>query len=73
VRRLASLVRIAEALDHSHRQRVSNLKAAFQRGAVGLQVTAKGDVSEDLHAADRAAALFKKEFQVKLYFRRVSA
>ncbi len=73
VRRLASLVRIAEALDHSHRQRVSNLKAAFQRGAVGLRVIAKGDVSEDLHAADRAAALFEKEFQVKLYFRRVSA
>lgn len=72
LRRLASLVRIAEALDHSHRERVSNLKATFQRGAVGVQVNAKGDVGEDLHAADRAADLFEKEFHVKLYFRHVT-
>ena len=73
LRRLASLARIAEALDHSHRQRVTNLKASFQKGAVGVQVAARGDASEDLHAADRAADLFEKEFHVKLYFRRVSA
>ncbi len=38
-RRLAAILRIAEALDHSHRQRVTNLSASFQRGAVGLQIT----------------------------------
>lgn len=73
VRRLASLVRIAEALDHSHRQQVTNLKASFQKGAVGLQVEARGDAAEDLHAADRAADLFEKEFHVQLYFRQVRA
>ena len=37
-RRLAAILRIAESLDHSHRQRVTNLRASFQRGAVGLQL-----------------------------------
>src|SRR6202521_1900188 len=67
--RLAAILRIAEALDHSHRQRVLKLRASFQRGAVGLQVHARGDVAEDLRAADHSAELFEKEFHVKLYFR----
>jgi exopolyphosphatase / guanosine-5'-triphosphate,3'-diphosphate pyrophosphatase len=68
-RRLAAIVRIAEALDHSHRQRVTNLHASFQRGAVALQVIAHGDVAEDLRDAGRGAELFEKEFHVQLYFR----
>ena len=69
VRRVASLLRIAEALDHSHRERVTNLKASFQRGAAGLRVHAHGDAAEDLRDASRAAELFEKEFHVRLYFR----
>ena len=68
-RRLASLVRIAEGLDHSHRQRIGSIKAAFQRGAVGLQLRARGDASEDILDANRSAELFEKEFHTKLYFR----
>jgi exopolyphosphatase / guanosine-5'-triphosphate,3'-diphosphate pyrophosphatase len=68
-RRLAAILRIAEALDHSHRQRATNLRASFQRGAVGLQVTARGDAAEDLRDAHRSAALFEKEFHVRLFFR----
>jgi len=68
-RRLSSILRIAEALDHSHRQRVTNLDAAFQRGAVGLQVAARGDAAEDLLDANRSSELFEKEFHVRLYFR----
>jgi exopolyphosphatase / guanosine-5'-triphosphate,3'-diphosphate pyrophosphatase len=68
-RRLAALLRIAEALDHSHRQRVTNLAASFQRGAVGLQIKARGDAAEDLRDANRSAELFEKEFHVRLYFR----
>lgn len=72
-RRLAAILRIAEALDHSHRQRVTNLGASFQRGAVGLQVTARGDAVEDLRDANRSAELFEKEFHVRLFFRRPAA
>jgi exopolyphosphatase/guanosine-5'-triphosphate,3'-diphosphate pyrophosphatase len=72
-RRLAAILRIAEALDHSHRQRATNLRASFQRGAVGLQVTARGDAAEDLRDAYRSAALFEKEFHVRLFFRQSAA
>jgi exopolyphosphatase/guanosine-5'-triphosphate,3'-diphosphate pyrophosphatase len=68
-RRLASLVRIAEGLDHSHRQRITALRATFQRGAVGLLVRARGDASEDIRDAGRSAELFETEFHTKLYFR----
>jgi exopolyphosphatase/guanosine-5'-triphosphate,3'-diphosphate pyrophosphatase len=68
-RRLGAIVRIAEGLDHSHRQRVLGLKAAFQRGAVTFQVEARGDATEDLRDAERSANLFEKEFHVQLFFR----
>ncbi len=68
-RRLAAILRVAEALDHSHRQRVTNLSASFQRGAVGLQIVARGDAAEDLRDANRSAELFEKEFHVRLFFR----
>jgi exopolyphosphatase/guanosine-5'-triphosphate,3'-diphosphate pyrophosphatase len=68
-RRLASILRIAEGLDHSHRQRVTNIQASFQRGSVGLQVKARGDAAEDLRDANRSADLFEKEFHVRLFFR----
>ena len=68
-RRLASILRIAEALDHSHRQRVTNIHATFQRGAAALQIKARGDAAEDLRDAQRSAELFEKEFHVRLYFR----
>lgn len=68
-RRLASLVRLAEGLDHSHLQRISGVSAVFQRGAVGLHVQARGDASEDINDAARSAELFETEFHTKLYFR----
>jgi exopolyphosphatase/guanosine-5'-triphosphate,3'-diphosphate pyrophosphatase len=68
-RRLAAILRIAEALDHSHRQRVTNLDASFQRGTVGLQISARGDAAEDLRDANRSSELFEKEFHVQLHFR----
>lgn len=69
LRRLAAILRIAEALDHSHRQRIVRIHASFQRGAVGLEVQAHGDAAEDLRDADRSAEMFEKEFHVTLYFR----
>ena len=71
-RRLASILRIAEALDHSHRQRVTNVDATFQRGAVGVQINARGDAAEDLRDANRSAELFEKEFHVRTFFRQAA-
>ena len=72
-RRLAAILRIAEALDHSHRQRVTNVDASFQRGAVGVQISARGDAAEDLRDANRSAELFEKEFHVRVFFRQAAA
>jgi exopolyphosphatase / guanosine-5'-triphosphate,3'-diphosphate pyrophosphatase len=71
--RLASILRIAEGLDHSHRQRVTTLSATFQPGAAAVQVKARGDLAEDLRDANRSAGLFEKEFHVRLYFRPVNS
>jgi exopolyphosphatase/guanosine-5'-triphosphate,3'-diphosphate pyrophosphatase len=68
-RRLSAILRIAEGLDHSHRQRVDRLYSTFQRNAVSVKVNARGDVTEDLRDAQRSAELFEKEFHVKLYLR----
>jgi exopolyphosphatase / guanosine-5'-triphosphate,3'-diphosphate pyrophosphatase len=73
VRRLSALLRLAEGLDHSHRQRVVGLRAFFQRGAVALHVSGRGDAAEDLRDAARCAQLFEREFAVRLYFRPVVA
>jgi len=59
-RRLAAMLRIAEALDHSHRQRVTNLSASFQRGAVRFADQRRGDAAEDLLDANRSAETFRK-------------
>jgi len=72
-RRLAAILRIAEALDHSHRQKAAKIRASFQRGAVSLQVHARGDAVEDLRDATHSAELFEKEFHVRLYFRQAPA
>jgi exopolyphosphatase / guanosine-5'-triphosphate,3'-diphosphate pyrophosphatase len=68
-RRLASILRIAEGLDHSHRERILGLRANFQRGGVTFQVQARGDASEDLKDAERSSNLFEKEFHLQLFFR----
>ncbi len=69
VRRLAAILRIAEGLDHSHRQRIQNLKSSFQRGAVTIRLRVRGDAAEDIRDAERSSDLFEKEFHTHLYFR----
>ncbi len=68
-RRLASFLRVAEGLDHSHRQRILDLRASFQKGGVTFQVEARGDVTEDLRDAERSANLFEKEFHLQPFFK----
>jgi exopolyphosphatase / guanosine-5'-triphosphate,3'-diphosphate pyrophosphatase len=70
-RRLAAILRIAEGLDHSHRQLVTGIGASFQRGSVALQIKARGDTAEDLSDAQRSAELFEREFHVHLYLKRI--
>jgi exopolyphosphatase/guanosine-5'-triphosphate,3'-diphosphate pyrophosphatase len=68
-RRLAAILRIAEGLDHSHRQRIQDLRASFQRGAVTIQLRTRGDATEDIRDAERSSSLFEREFHTHLYLR----
>jgi hypothetical protein len=47
---------------------VNSIHAKFQRGAVGLQISARGDAAEDIRDANRSAELFEHEFHVRLHF-----
>jgi exopolyphosphatase / guanosine-5'-triphosphate,3'-diphosphate pyrophosphatase len=69
VRRLAAILRIAEGLDHSHRQRVEDIRTSFQRGAVTIHLHTRGDAAEDIRDAERGADLFETEFHTHLYLR----
>jgi len=69
LRTLASILRIAESLDHSHRQRIVKVHASFERGALALEVQARGDAPEELRDAARSAEWFEKELHVKVFFR----
>jgi hypothetical protein len=52
---------------------VTNLNATFQRGAVAVQIYARGDAAEDLTDANRSSELFEKEFHVRIFFRQTAA
>lgn len=60
LRRLVALLRIADALDRSHHQPVTDLRAGARRGAVHLQLRARGGVDLELWDVEREAAWFRK-------------
>src|SRR5579872_6003920 len=72
-RRLAGILRVEEALDHSHRQHAREIQVSFQRGTVGLQVSARGEAAGDLRSAAKSAELFEREFHVRLHLRQAAA
>jgi exopolyphosphatase/guanosine-5'-triphosphate,3'-diphosphate pyrophosphatase len=73
VRVLASILRIAEGLDQSHKRAVSRMEAVFGRGEVTFRVVARGDASEDLRSAERKSELFQRVFGVRVFFRQAQS
>jgi exopolyphosphatase/guanosine-5'-triphosphate,3'-diphosphate pyrophosphatase len=70
VRRLAALLRVANALDHTHAARVVELYASLiKRKRVVVEVLSPYDVSLELTAARRGAELFEEVFGRRLEFR----
>lgn len=60
--RLASLLRIADALDREHTQSVRAVRARIARGAVRLEVDGTGDLLLERWALRRKANLFGETF-----------
>ena len=66
VRKLATILRVADALDRSHAQPITTVRALHQGQAIHLRLGAKGPADLELWDADREVALFKKVFGLGL-------
>lgn len=62
VSRLAGILRVADALDREHRQKIQSLSLTFRRGELGLRPVAKGDLALERWALATKDELFQKEF-----------
>ena len=72
VRKLAALLRIADAIDSDHRQRVVDLQARIEVGRgverVVLHVIIEDDAVETAHLSDHKSAAFEQEFGLPATF-----
>jgi len=62
VRALAAILRVADALDHDHKQHVLRVKAKAGDSKLRLKVRARGDVTLDEWALENKGDLFVEEF-----------
>jgi exopolyphosphatase/guanosine-5'-triphosphate,3'-diphosphate pyrophosphatase len=68
VRKLATLLRVADALDRSHQQAVKTLKASQSREGVVLRLQVKHPLDLELWNAEREIANFRSVFGKRLAF-----
>jgi exopolyphosphatase/guanosine-5'-triphosphate,3'-diphosphate pyrophosphatase len=68
ISRLSALLRIADALDHSHFALVRNLKVAIEKDAVTLKIFSAHDVACEIYEAEQRKELFEKVFAKRVLF-----
>lgn len=73
VANLAPLLRIADALDHGHEQKVRDVTAATKETGISLVVQADGDADLEIWAANEAAKSFGEIYTVPIALRRARA
>ena len=66
VRKLAALLRLANALDASHQQPVRALRVAARSGTVTLRLTLRGPADLELWDVEREGELFRAVFRKRL-------
>ena len=66
VRKLATLLRVANALDSSHHQPVKEMRAVNGRDAVSLHFKSRQPVDLELWTVERETALFRRVFGKRL-------
>ena len=66
IRKLSTLLRIADSLDRSHNQPVRDLRVGLSRAAVSLHLTARAPLDLELWDVDREAPLFRRVFARRL-------
>ncbi len=70
VRRLASLLRIADGLDRSHLDRVRRIEVRIEEGRCVLQLTASGLCPSEIRAANEKKRLFEETFGLIVEFQK---
>jgi len=68
VRRLAALLRIADALDRRHSQRLKEVRCRVTRKGVRFAAVSSFDLGVELHAAEEKSDLFRKVFDRDVRF-----
>jgi exopolyphosphatase/guanosine-5'-triphosphate,3'-diphosphate pyrophosphatase len=69
VRRLAVLLRVADALDRTHASRVQEIYGAIRGGRVRIEVVSPYEVEIELEAAREHRAFFERVFRSRLSLR----
>jgi len=68
VRRLAAILRIADALDRRHSQRLAEVRCRIVRNRVRFAAESGFDLGVELHAAEEKSNLFRKVFEREVTF-----
>lgn len=71
VKHMAAILRLALALDRTHRQSVEDVACRVDSGKVEIAVRSRGDAEVDLWSARRKVALFEKAFGRQVVFTEV--
>ena len=66
VTRMASILRLADALDREHMQKVQDVTAQIRDGRVVLSLQGEGDLALEIWALDRKKPLFEKTFDLEV-------
>ena len=66
VRKLATLLRVADALDRSHAQPIRTMRAHVLGGKVTLRLSTQGPADLELWDVGHEAQLFRRVFAAKL-------
>lgn len=66
VRKLAGILRVADALDHEHRQHVRSVVAKQEGDCIVLTLETEGDTSLEDWAVEKKSSLFERAFSASL-------
>jgi exopolyphosphatase/guanosine-5'-triphosphate,3'-diphosphate pyrophosphatase len=70
VRKLASMLRLADGLDQTHRSLIQNIDCSLNSSRLLLTCSSKEPLDGEFSAAGKKADLFKRAFAKKIIFRR---
>ena len=71
--RLASILQIADGLDRSHQQLITDVRCVLSDGVVTFIATCLGECELEMWSAERKAAWFEDLFKVAIEFERTAA